>query len=182
MGGGRWRLVAESPYLMIYENSRALPRAWLATAEVVATEQEQLQVIRTGQLPGGSSWEPLRTALVEAPTGTNFADAETAGTAEVTRAEPNRIEVKTACVAPSLLVLSENNYPGWRVRVDGQSRGIRRVDYNLRGLAVPAGNHVIEFSYEPRSLRTGLVITLLTLAALVLWSRGRVFIGRQRER
>jgi hypothetical protein len=174
MGSGRWKLAAESAYLLIYENTRALPRAWLATTELVATEQEQLQVIRTGKLADGTSWEPRRTALVEASTGKTSNEAATPGIVDVTRFEPNRIELKTASVAPSLLVLSENHYPGWRARVDGRSKDVIRVDYNLRGVAVPAGNHLVQFVYQPKSVRIGLVISLLTLAALILWSRGLV--------
>jgi len=63
MGGGRWRLAAENDYLLIYENTRALPRAWLANAERVVTEAEELSAIRTGKLPGGQLWDPLQTVL-----------------------------------------------------------------------------------------------------------------------
>ena len=121
MGGGRWRLAAENAYLLIYENTRSLPRAWLASAELVATEQEELGVIRTGKLPSGRSWEPLQTVLVEAPTRINLGTGARPGSAEVTRHEPNRVDVKTVSAAPAILVLSENHYPGWRAYVDGQS-------------------------------------------------------------
>jgi Bacterial membrane protein YfhO len=172
LGGGRWRLAAENAYLLIYENTRSLPRAWLATAEFVTTEEEELRVIRTGKLPGGLSWEPLQTALVEAPTGINLAGTVTSGSAKVTRHEANHIDVKTVSAAPSVLVLSENYYPGWRAQVDGQTVDVKRVDYNLRGVTVPAGNHLVEFVYQPRSVLAGLIVSLLTLAALVLWSGG----------
>jgi hypothetical protein len=172
MGGGRWRLAAENEYLQIYENTHALPRAWLATAELVATEQDELGVIRTGKLPGGQPWEPLQTALVEAPTGSTFGASMTPGSAEVTRHEPNRMEVKTVSAAPAILVLSENHYPGWRAFVDGQSVEVMRVDYNLRGVAVPAGSHLVKFVYQPKSVLIGLVISLLTLAGLAVWGSG----------
>jgi hypothetical protein len=169
MGGGRWRLAAENEYLMIYENTRSLPRAWLATAELVATEQEELDVIRTGKLPSGQSWEPLQTALVEAPTGINVSTGATPDAAEVTRHEPNRIEVKTVSGSPAILVLSENHYPGWRAYVDGQRVDILRVNYNQRGVALPAGNHLIKFVYRPKSVLLGLFISLLSLTTLMLW-------------
>lgn len=172
MGGGRWQLAAENAYLMIYENTQSLPRAWLARTELVTTEQEELRVIRTGKLPGGAAWEPLQTALVEAPTGINSAGNVTPGSAKVTRHEPNQIDVRTVSAAPSLLVLSENYYPGWRAQVDGQTVDVVRVNYNLRGVTVPAGNHLVEFVYRPGSVLAGLVISLSTLVALVLWSGG----------
>jgi hypothetical protein len=44
-----------------------------------------------------------------------------------------------------VLVVSENDYPGWRAYVDGQSVPIVRVNYNLRGVVVPQGEHEITF-------------------------------------
>jgi hypothetical protein len=172
IGGRRWRLAAENDYLMIYENTRSLPRAWLANAELVAPEQEELSIIRTGKLPGGQSWEPLQTALVEAPTGINSGTGATPGSAEVTRHEPNLVEVKTVSAAPAILVLSENHYPGWRAYIDRGAVETLRVDYNLRGVALPAGSHLVKFVYQPKSVLVGLIVSLLTLASLLLWIAG----------
>ena len=172
IGERRWRLAAENDYLMIYENTRSLPRAWLATAELVTAEQEELGIIRTGKLPSGQSWEPLQTALVEAPTGINSGTGATPGSAEVTRHEPNRVEVKTVSTVPAILVLSENHYPGWRAYIDGGAVDILRVDYNLRGVKLPAGSHLVKFVYQPKSVLIGLIVSLLTLAWLLLWVAG----------
>jgi uncharacterized membrane protein YfhO len=89
---------------------------------------------------------------------------------EVTRREPNRIELKTSSSAPSILVLSENHYPGWRAYVDGRATETLRVDYALRGVVLAAGEHRVEFVYRPKSVFIGLLVSLLTLAALLLWS------------
>jgi len=167
--GQRWRRLAQLGNVVFFENTRFLPRAWLAMGELVATEEEQLGIIRTGKLPGGQPWQPLQTALVEAPTGTNLSTGATSGSAEVTRHEPNRIDVKTVSNSPAILVLSENHYPGWRAYVDGQRVDIVRVNYNQRGVALPAGSHVVEFVYRPKSVLLGLFISLLTLTALLLW-------------
>jgi uncharacterized membrane protein YfhO len=80
--------------------------------------------------------------------------------------------VKTVSAAPAILVLSENHYPGWRAYVDGQSIDVMRVDYNLRGVAVPAGSHLVKFVYQPKSVLVGLAISLLTLGLLLLWASG----------
>ncbi|MGH9871896.1 MAG: YfhO family protein [Pyrinomonadaceae bacterium] len=171
----RWQRLTEIGKVAIFENARMLPRAWLADSEVVLNEQEELAVIRTGKLPSGQPWKPLQTVLVEAPTGSNFGAILIPGSAEVVRDEPNRIEVKTESSAPTILVLSENHYPGWRAHVDGKPVEVIRANYNLRGAAVPAGKHLVEFVYRPKSVLVGLVISLLTLAGLVLWSMGSIF-------
>jgi Bacterial membrane protein YfhO len=173
-GGDRWRRLARTAWVDIYENKRGLPRAWLAANERALTEPQQLEVIRTGRLPdAGGHWEPLQTALVESPTGIGSSASVAPGSAEVTQAAPNHITVKTASAAPALLILSENYYPGWRAVVDGQETEILRVNYNLRGVLLPAGAHVVEFIYRPKSVLIGLVVTLLVLALLILWWTGR---------
>jgi hypothetical protein len=134
-------------------------------------ERTILEVIRTGRFPDGSAWNPLQTVLVESDREEMFPPA-TAGDAEITLYEPNRVYVKTTSDTPSILVLGENHYPGWRAKVDGQSVDVMRVNYNQRGIALPAGNHLVTFVYWPKSVLIGLVISLLTLAALVVWSIG----------
>jgi hypothetical protein len=169
----RWRRLAEVGTVAVFENTRLLPRAWLATSELVAAEEDELSIIRTGKTPGGAAWHPLETALVESNTGIRFENGnEPPGNAEVMRNEPNRVEVKTESATPAILVLSANHYPGWRASVDGRSVDVIRVNYNLRGVAVPAGDHLVAFVYRPKSVLVGLVISLLVLAALVLWASG----------
>jgi hypothetical protein len=168
----RWQRLEEVGKVAVFENTRALPRAWLATSELVATGDEELSIIRSGKTSNGEPWNPLEQALVESSTGIDFGPGnQRSGRAEVVRHEPNQIEVKTESDAPSLLVLSENHYPGWRAKVDGRSVDVIRVNYNQRGVALPAGNHLVTFVYQPKSVLIGLVVSLLTLAALIVWAK-----------
>jgi hypothetical protein len=165
-GEGRWKLAAQTEYVDIYENARALPRAWLATDARALDEDATLRVIRTGNLPDGALWEPRRTALVEEELPAGFLSGGGEGRASVTRYEPNRVELKTESESPSILVLAENHYSGWRAYVDGEGVGVLRVDYNLRGVFVPAGRHEVLFVYRPKSVLIGFGVSLLTAAAL----------------
>lgn len=169
----RWKRAADTGQVAIFENTRRLPRAWLVTGELVATEEQELAVIRSGKTPDGAAWDPLATALVESNTGVNFAQPGPSfgqeRSANVIVDEPNRVEVKTSAAGPSLLVLSANHYPGWRAFIDDRAVEVVRVNYNQRGVALSAGNHVVRFVYQPKSVLVGLVISLLTLAALVWW-------------
>jgi hypothetical protein len=169
-GAERWRLVAQTAYVDIYENARTLPRAWLAAGARALDEDSTLAVIRAGRFPDGSRWEPLRTALVESEPPAGLVPNAGGGRASVTRYEPNRVEVKTESDAPSILVLAENHYPGWRAYVDGRPSGVMRVDYNLRGVFVPAGAHEVRFVYRPKSVLIGLGVSLVTAAALAFFA------------
>jgi hypothetical protein len=167
----RWKLVAQAGSVDIYENSRALPRAWLASEARVFDEGAMLQTIRTGLLPDGSKWDPLRTALVETPI--SLANAAPDGRAEITRYEPNRVNLQTRASGNSILVLSENDYPGWRVYIDGQPAQALRVNYALRGVPVPAGDHQVSFTYRPWSVMGGFLISLFTAAGLIIFGIGQ---------
>ncbi|HEX7313219.1 MAG TPA: YfhO family protein [Pyrinomonadaceae bacterium] len=167
----RWKLLGRTAREEVYENARALPRAWLAAEARAFDEEATLKVIRTGLLPNGSAWEPLRTALVESDPGAAPSPSTRAGSAEVVRLEPNRVEVRTKAGGPSVLVLSENHYPGWRAYLDGQSVGVLRVNYNQRGVHVPAGEHEVLFVYRPKSFIIGAVVSLLAALGLLLWWR-----------
>jgi hypothetical protein len=169
----RWRLLGRTAREEVYENRRYLPRAWLAPEARALDEEATLKVIRTGRLPEGTAWEPGRTALVESEPGAASAPSSPDGRAEVVRLEPNRVDVKTKAAGPSILVLSENHYPGWRAYLDGQPVGVLRVNYNQRGVRVPEGEHEVRFYYRPKSVLIGAVVSLLTAVLLILWWRGR---------
>ena len=172
-GEPRWRLVGRTAREEVYENARALPRAWLAAEESALGEEAALAVIRTGRLPDGSRWEPLRTALVESEAEAS-GPSGAGGSAEVVLYEPNRVDVRTKAGAPSTLVLAENHYPGWRAYLDGGRVEVLRVNYGLRGVRVPAGEHEVSFRYRPKSALAGLAVSLLAAAALLLWWRRRL--------
>jgi hypothetical protein len=73
-------------------------------------------------------------------------------------------------------VFSEVYYDkGWNAFVDGKPSPYCKVDYILRGMALPAGDHTIEFRFEPQSYIMGnrlsvwaSIITYLLLIAAAL--------------
>lgn len=62
-----------------------------------------------------------------------------------------------------LAVFSEMYYPyGWNAEIEGQSYPISRVNYVLRAVMLPKGEHEISFDFAPRVIQTGGRITLST--------------------
>jgi hypothetical protein len=171
----RWKLLKQTSSVDIYENARYLPRSWLASESLALDEGATLEVVRTGKLPDGSVWDPLRTALVEAKLSDTMVSGAQEARVEITKYQPNRVNLRSYSSGTSILVLSENHYPGWRAYVDGRATDTLRVDYNLRGLELDPGEHQIEFVYRPKSVIIGFFVSLLTLAALLF----RALRGRQ---
>ena len=59
---------------------------------------------------------------------------------------------------PSLISI----IPGWNAYIDGELKDHVRVDYVLRGLEIPAGDHDVIFRFEPKSVSTGNLIVYLS--------------------
>ena len=169
-GDERWKLIARGLDVNIYENKRALPQAWMAAEVRELDDQATLHTIRSGFLPDGSKWDPLTTALVQP--GVSMTPLQTSGNVGFTRYRANSIKLKTDTSGSSLLVVSENDYPGWKAYVDGKAAPIIRVNYYLRGVVVPAGLHEVSFYYRPLSVIVGAMITVLTAAGLILFCLG----------
>jgi hypothetical protein len=91
-----------------------------------------------------------------------------AGTARLVTYAPQRVTISATATAPSMLVLSDLFYPGWKATVDGRSVSTERVDYLLRGVPLSPGVHRVEFRYEPASWRAGWIISVVTLVGLVV--------------
>ncbi|MDG1573035.1 hypothetical protein OZ410_11960 [Robiginitalea sp. M366] len=95
---------------------------------------------------------------------------------------PNTLVYKSTNSHPGLAVFSEMYYPeGWQAYLDGQPRPHFRVNYTLRAMEVPAGEHTIEFRFRPGVVRKGATLSLagslglglVFLAALVYSWLGR---------
>ena len=80
--------------------------------------------------------------------------------------------VKLAVDAPRdcWLFLSDTYYPGWTADLDGKPMPIHLANITGRAVRVPAGKHVVAFTYAPRSFRVGCVASLLALLGLGAWA------------
>jgi len=85
--------------------------------------------------------------------------------------EPQKVRLETESDAPGWLVLRDTFYPGWTVTVAGQPQEIARADYLFRAVPVPAGRHIVEFRYEPRSVYYGAAVSVSTLFLLLFLAR-----------
>ncbi|MGE0130192.1 MAG: YfhO family protein [Blastocatellales bacterium] len=97
--------------------------------------------------------------------------------ADILKRAPTRMLIEAEAQRPSILVLSEIVYPGWRAKVDGVESALLRVNYNLRGVALAPGKHQVELIYNPASLKIGAVASITTALCLlfvVLWEKKKM--------
>jgi len=102
---------------------------------------------------------------------------DSAGTIKLLSYLPNDLQYESTCSAEQFAVFSEIYYDkGWNAYVDGKQLPYIRVNYVLRGMRIPAGNHKIEFKFEPTVYITGEKISLASSAILILLFAGVLFL------
>ena len=136
----------------------ALPRVKLFPAWQVATNDQAVLEQLTS-----TSFDPNAMAFLHGeptlnPSGaTNFN-----GEAKITGYKPKLIEVTVSNSAPALLVYNDKYSPNWSLRVDGKEESLYRANFIMRGVLLPAGQHVVTMSYSQPM--TGLYVSLAGIA------------------
>lgn len=165
----RWRPLEEISGTGVYENLRAMPRAWLAGEVLSVSSDEALRIIKSGRLPDGRSFDPRHTALVEEPLSFEKAGEDAASEeVQVVALSDRYVELKTSAQRPTFLVLSDVYYPGWKATIDDEPAALYRADFALRGVKLPAGSHTIRMEFVPRSFYYGLLASLLSLVCILV--------------
>lgn len=156
-----YKLVKKIYPWQVYENLNALPRFFLAANFVTATNKSQeMSFVYSKNI------NLLNTIVLEKSPSIAI-DPKGKGKVNLLSYSPNLIKFNVNTTGNSLLFISDNYYPEWKVKVDGVDREILRADYTFRAVAVPKGVHEVEFYYDPISFKEGLGISFLTLLILV---------------
>jgi uncharacterized membrane protein YfhO len=75
-----------------------------------------------------------------------------------------------------LAVFSEIYFPwGWHVDIDGNAVEPGRVNYVLRALRIPAGEHVVTMRFDPQSIHV--TDTAATVAVILVFAAVLVALG-----
>ena len=156
----------ENGPIALFEVPSALPRAGLYSQWQLSTNtQETLTKL------ADKSFDPRATVLLSEPLAGNQQPAVSnaaPGTVEITKYEPKRIQFKARAAGPAMLVLTDKYDPDWKARVNGKEEKITRVNYLMRGVFLPAGEHDVVMSFEPPV--KGLHVSLAGIALGVLVS------------
>lgn len=101
---------------------------------------------------------------------------------KLTSYKPNHLKYVSNNTNNGFAVFSEMYYKnGWIATIDGKEAPILKVNYALRGLNIPAGNHKIEFKFEPQVVKTGSTIALISFIGMMLLLVGGIYLGRKNK-
>ena len=82
---------------------------------------------------------------------------------------PNHLTYESQNPNAGVAVFSEMYYGnGWNAYIDGKQLDYFKVNYVLRALKIPEGNHTVEFKFEPKVVELGSQISLASTMLLGL--------------
>jgi hypothetical protein len=166
-----YELLATLEGVAVYENKKALPRAYLASEAVAVGDS-------------GAALEALRSRVVADDgavlEGTSLNGKFSDGVATIVEDKRNKVIVMTESAGDGLLVLSDNYYPGWRAAIDGAETPVIRANRTMRAVSVPAGSHVVSFEFKPGSFHASVFASLSALLVVMFYLRA-VALRRRRS-
>lgn len=137
----------------VRQNPGALGNAWFVDSyRIVENANEEIDAL--------GDFDPSTEAIIDKRfesfvSGKNFS-ADTAKAILLESYHPNRLSYIYMARSEQLAVFSEMYYDkGWKAFIDGEEVPHFRVNYILRGMVLPSGEHTIEFRFEPDSYFKG---------------------------
>jgi hypothetical protein len=130
----------------VLPNSSAMGNAWFVSNVLSVSDADaSIAVIGSTDLSTIAISEKL-----EARSGLSI------GSISLSEYQPNYLKYQTSNQGGGFAVFSEIYYEkGWKAYIDGNESPIHQVNYVLRGLEIPAGQHLVEFRFEPNSYYVG---------------------------
>ena len=164
-----WRLHARGRNAAVFENTRALPRAFAPrrvrfVRDGSATVDDMASCRDFGEL----SWieDPSRPA----------GDIENPPARVTTTRKGSGLEVRVISAAPVWVVVSQTAWTGWEARLDENLLPLRFANHAFLGFPVPPGDHRVRVVYRPPAFRRGAATSagaLLVVVAMVVSGRRR---------
>lgn len=154
----RYPTVFQNGSVRVLENRSALPRGWLASDVIELPADQQIAAIKS------PVFDVHQDTVVAPGLPTNVADlaGDGQGTVDSTMVNANTLQIRVEVDHDSILVVSEVNASGWKAYVNGSASQIVQADGIFRAIVVPAGTSLVEFRYEPVSLRIGVWISFVS--------------------
>lgn len=170
--------------LRLYRVKQTMPRAYLLSKFKVFESRDKL--IDSMFFAEKTGFSPEFECLLEAKPdfeaiGTGQSGT-VAGKIDLKDVSNSKVRVEASVVEPSILVLTDQYYPGWKAIVDGTEQELLRVNGFFRGVALNPGAHEVVFTYEPASLRNAWLLVACGLLWLALWIYQVCSLPKERER
>ena len=155
----------------VQRNTAALGNAWFVNSvQTVTTNEDEINEL--------TDFDPLGTAIVhdEFSSYLKSKSFNKNGTIRLTSYKPNELIYTSNSSSDQFAVFSEIWYgpnKGWQAYIDGKEVDHIRANYVLRAMNIPSGQHEIKFRFDPQSVKTGglvsMIISLIVMILLIIY-------------
>ena len=148
-----------------YVNPDANGNAWfVSNIKTVDSANEEIQILDSLDTKTSAV---IRKDIVPKDFITNK-QVDSTASISLKEVKPNYLKYQSSNENDGFAVFSEIYYkPGWNAYINGELKEHLRVNYALRGMEIPKGNHTIEFKFEPKVIQTGSTITFITSVLVI---------------
>lgn len=175
----------------VYKNNPEVLNMLNTKYVIEGNDQGQTRATTAYTEPNGNAWfiknlkkvesanaeikalDDLKTKDVAVTTSEMLSDAtfvvDSMASIELKAFKPNYLKYASSNPNDGFVVFSEIYYSkGWQTYLNGEQVSHDRVNYVLRGMKLPKGNHTIEFKFEPKVVKTGSTIALASTGIFVI--------------
>ncbi len=159
----KYIIAEEKGQVFPYTNTDANGNAWFVTnLQTVDTANEE--IVALDSLNTKVKAVVQKTIVNESNLKRDY-QVDSTATIELKEYKPNYLKYESNNSNNGFAVFSEIYYQqGWNAYLDGNLVSHQRVNYVLRGMEIPKGNHTIEFKFEPEVVKIGSTIALASSA------------------
>lgn len=112
-----------------------------------------------------------------------FVEKDSTATIKLISNDVTNLKYQSSSTKAQFAVFSEIYYEdGWNAYLDGKLVPYYNVNYVLRGMEIPAGNHEITFKFEPKVIQKGSFISLASYGLLILVTFGWLFYDEKKKK
>ena len=159
-----------TPKGKVQQNPGAMGNAWFVNKiNLVANADAEIIAL--------DGFNPANTAIVDIRFSNQMIIKLDNDQASISLIEykPNYLKYNSTSTQNGMAIFSEIFYDkGWNAYLNGELKPHFRANYVLRGMQIPAGNHLVEFKFEPDSYfvseRIALASSILLLLLIVFVS------------
>ncbi len=141
----------------IFENKKKAQKYFITGNYSVAANIPQIV-----ETINRDNFDPQKEAVLEKDPGQIFSEISNYQISE-SKVTPTYKKLGVNSSSSALLVSNESFYPGWIAKIDGKKTQIFPANINSRAIVIPAGNHIVEFSYRSKTITYAAVISTFTL-------------------
>ncbi|HEY7162743.1 MAG TPA: YfhO family protein, partial [Acidobacteriota bacterium] len=172
--------VVSNNVLTIFYNRKYIPRAFVADKAIITDDDHK----RSTYLKS-TSFQPRDYVLIDSEfknkiprdlladqailtnqslfdVSTQKPDPRKSPTVRIIESKGNSVKIAANLFKPGFLVLTDTDYPGWKVYDRGKEKEILPAYGLFRAIALDKGQHTLEFRFEPVIVYVGLIITAVS--------------------